>query len=305
MSDWLWDGSGEPDAAERRAQEALRPLAQELECPPLPERAPRRSRRMPAALAAFALAASALFALRGQGDWAVSAAIGPCASGDCALGEGDRLDTKAGESLEIAIDELGRIELSEESGLAREDDSEAFNLRLDRGALALSWHGPPGGVRVETPAASVIDLGCAYTLSVDDEGTALSVIDGTILLKNPLGESYVTGGSSARAPLGAAPSLPLRLDASPEFAEAVAAMEIGAPGALDALLRASRPQDLLTLWNLFARVPGTDRPAVYAAMKRHVPALPSEAPPALLALDGEARSALWRALTPLALEQQK
>lgn len=305
MADWLWDGSGEPDDTERRLSEALRPLAVEPECPPLPERPslPERPRRrsIPAILAVFAMAAGLLFALRGPRDWPVRATTGPCASGDCALGEGGRLSTGPGESLDIEMNGKGHLALAEGSNLSREPDDEGHLLRLERGGLELSWTGPPRGVRVETPAASVIDLGCAYSLFVDDEGTDLSVVDGTILLKNALGESYVAGGSGARARPGEPPALPLRFDAEPGFAAAMEALNRGERAALPEALELARPEDLLTLWNLLARVPEAERPAVYAAIRRHVASLPETPSPALLALDGPARSALWQAIAPVAL----
>lgn len=290
MSDWLWDGRGEPDEAERRLADSLRPLDHDPGLPVLPPRRPRRALAVGALLAAAALA---LVVLRLDRGWVVRADAGPCATGTCRLRPGDSLRSGPGEHLTVAM-EQGELSLNEVSVLRRLDGE--ARLALDAGELHLSWHGAPGVVQIETPAASLTDLGCAFAVRVDEGGTLLTVEDGTIQLRNAEGSSFVTGGSSARARPGVAPSPPLRGDAP----AALWALVDGT-GPLEPALAEARPVDLLTLWDLMARVPEAQRPAVYAAMRRHVPTLPETPAPALLALDDAARTALWQALVPTAL----
>ena len=57
---------------------------------------------------------------------------------------------------------------------------------------------PPGRVAVTTPAGDVIDLGCIFSLAVDDAGAAhLSVATGWVNLQNPHGNTFVPAGASA------------------------------------------------------------------------------------------------------------
>ena len=51
---------------------------------------------------------------------------------------------------------------------ARDGDHQ---LALDRGTLHASINAPPGQFVVSTPSATATDLGCAYTLHVDEAGS--------------------------------------------------------------------------------------------------------------------------------------
>lgn len=268
MADRSFDGEGEPDEETRRRQALLRPMPKA----PAPGRSPSR-RRVWVWVVPVLMAAAALVFVLHEPAW-------PCVASDCSLAVGGTLRTDAPLMVELPE---GALQLAAGTVLTRERAA----VRLERGELGVEWHGAPGEIRVETAAASVIDLGCAFTLRADGQRTNLHVEDGTILLKNASGEAYVTAGSVSAAEVGQVPTLPVRTDASTAFVAGD--------------LEAARPEDLFTLWNMLARVPAEERAGVYAVMRRLAPSIPDEPSPELLALDETARGTLWRSLVPYAL----
>lgn len=201
----------------------------------------------------------------------------PCVGSDCSLAVGGTLRTDAPVMVELPE---GALQVAAGTVLTREEGA----VRLERGEIGVEWHGEPGGIRVETAAASVLDLGCAFTLRADERRTNLHVEDGTILLKNEAGEAYVTAGSVSGAEVGQAPTLPVRTDASAAFVAGD--------------LAAARPEDLFTLWNMLGRVPEGERAGVYAAMRRLAPSIPDVPSPEVLAGEERARGELWGSIVP-------
>jgi hypothetical protein len=316
--DWLWDGTPPEEPEDARITAALAELSRERPCPALPERTvvvplvvPVRSRvRVWAWVPVLALAAAAaLVFVRPMDRWEIEVLSGasPCGAARCTLAEGDPLTTDAASRYEVAVGDIGTVTLGPDTRLARLATDDGHLLRLDAGTVEVTVVAPPRDLRVWTPAALVVDLGCAYALSVDEAGTHLLVADGSVSLENDRGISIVTAGSEASVTVGGRPELPVRADASGAFVAAVRALEAGldrgelagAPLAT-ILVDEARAQDLLTLWHVLQLVPLGPRARVLEGMAARAPGVAVDRG-AVLALDGAALTAFWQALVPVAL----
>jgi hypothetical protein len=277
MSDWLFDG-GPPEEPEDVAIVAgLHGLRRERVVPPLPERPAARPRtagrwRRPLVIAtAVLLAAGLLLTLAPRDRWEVTALSGerPCWIGPCGLGVGGALTTNAESAWEVRLGALGTVTMGPGTELSRLPAERGALLHLADGSLDVALDAPPRAVRVETPAALVVDLGCAYTLTATATETRLSVHDGSVSLENDQGISIVTAGSSATVHLGARPELPVQDDASPAFRSAVARFDGGKvsdDSLVDDLLAAARPKDNPTLWHVLQLLPPEPRTRLYDGM---------------------------------------
>jgi len=149
-------------------------------------------------------------------------------------------------------------------------------LELARGKMSARIWAPPRLFFVDTPSAVAADLGCAYTLEVDDRGASLlRVTLGWVALELKDRESMVPAGAACETRPGVGPGTPYFEDASPAFREALEKIDFeNDAAALTSLLDQARLRDTLTLWHLLARVDGNDRVRVYEKMTAFVPPPP-------------------------------
>jgi hypothetical protein len=136
-------------------------------------------------------------------------------------------------------------------------------LTLSRGEIDVRVWAPPGRVGVHTPAGDVIDLGCIFSLAVDEDGAAhLTVHTGWVNLVNTHGNSFVPAGASASMMAEREPQVPLYDDASDTFKRAVRALEsnteVGDPSSIGTITQEARPRDAITLL-LLSSIDGLDR----------------------------------------------
>ncbi|MEW6209575.1 MAG: kelch repeat-containing protein [Acidobacteriota bacterium] len=188
---------------------------------------------------------------------------------------GQWLETDRSSRAMIRIADLGHIEVDTLSRvrLVRSDANEQ-RLALDRGRLHASILAPPRIFFVETPSGVAIDLGCSYSLEVDDAGaTLLYVTSGWVALTLNARESLVPAGAVCRSRPGAGPGTPYMEDASQQFKRALIQMDFegGGDAALDTVLSHSRSRDALTLWHLIQRVEERNRARVFDRLSTLVP----------------------------------
>lgn len=141
-----------------------------------------------------------------------------------------------------------------------------YRLALAHGTISARISAPPRLFFVETPASTVVDLGCAYTVQVDDAGTGdLRVTEGWASLEWGGRESLVPAGAHCRIRSGVGPGTPFFEDASAPLQQALASFDVGGGGsdAVTTVLAESRVRDTLTLWHLLSRVDAADRERVY------------------------------------------
>jgi hypothetical protein len=143
-------------------------------------------------------------------------------------------------------------------------------LSLERGGLLAVITAPPRRFAVETPAATAVDLGCAYTLEVEPSGNALvTVLVGWVSFETGGSESFIPAGARCATRPGFGPGTPYFTDAAAEFKNALVTVDLARAGsperaaALATVLASARREDALTLWHLLRRGSDTERAAVF------------------------------------------
>jgi hypothetical protein len=185
---------------------------------------------------------------------------------------GESLETDRASRARIDVADIGRVEIEPDTRirLVRSGRLE-HRLALDRGTLHAVIAAPPRRFFVDTPSAVAVDLGCAYTLSVDTAGDSLlRVTSGWVAFERAGTESVVPAGAVCRTRVGIGPGTPHFGDAPPILRNALAHLDTGSGGgkaaretALRAVLQAARKADTLTLWHLMPRVSADERLRVY------------------------------------------
>jgi hypothetical protein len=300
--DYLWDRSGPPDPEVARLERLLTPLAHDA---PLDElrlergqdgsgREGRRARArwIVAGAAAAAAAAVAVFVLRSRGEPEGAYACGAGATGFAftarggsvacggerlpagVLPVGGVLDTGAHEA-ELAIANIGRAELGARTRVRLDRTSpERHQLYLERGRMHAKVSAPPRIFAVGTPGAHVTDLGCEYTIEIDEAGAGSIVVrSGKVELESGAGGVVVVPhGARARLLAGRRAGLPLGPGASPELEAFAHAYEGGERGALARVLAAATADDAITVANLARMAPPAERREVLARLEQFFPA---------------------------------
>lgn len=187
------------------------------------------------------------------------------------LAKGQWLETDGSSRAEIAVGSIGNVEIDENTRVRLiETRPTEHRLELARGKMSARIWAPPRLFFVDTPSAVAADLGCAYTLEVDDHGAGrLSVTSGWVALQTKERETIVPAGASCETELGKGPGTPYFDDATPEFKNALRDLdrEHGSRTvALASILSQSRAQDTLTLYHLLPRLNEADRTRVYEKM---------------------------------------
>lgn len=245
-------------------QRALAPLSAERN-PAEPPRVVRKPRARQISIAvSLALAASiAVFVSVGAPDDII-------VTGERKPGErrtvavGDHINVREGEAT-VDLGAHGVLTLAPDSQLYVVKSTRfGQELELERGSLSAVVVAPPRFFTISTRAARAVDMGCAYQLSVDDDGTTtLAVTSGFVALEALSHEGdaidvLVPAGASARALPGARPGLPFRSGATPALRAIVDAPALD----VDALLASADARDAITLWYAMDRVSKTERARV-------------------------------------------
>jgi hypothetical protein len=181
--------------------------------------------------------------------------------------EGDWVETSAAARVRIVIGTIGTVDVEPDTrvrlGALRPDE---YRLALSHGTISARISAPPRLFIVDTPASTLVDLGCAYRATVDADGMGdLHVTEGWTSLEWKGREALVPAGASCRIRPGAGPGTPTFDDATATLKAAVAAIDSGEGGsaAVATALTEARLRDTLTLWHLLSRVAAGDRGRVY------------------------------------------
>jgi hypothetical protein len=186
---------------------------------------------------------------------------------------GTWIETDAHASARLEVGEVGRVVIAPNSRLRiTRNAPRDHRLHLDHGTLdAVIW-APPGQVVVSTPAATAVDLGCAYTLTLDRDGSGtLRVTTGWVGLVHDGREAFIPAGAAVAILGQRGPGTPVFVSATDALVDAVRTFDIADDAdsrarALTAVVDAASPGDALTLWHLFDRVAPDDRAQVYDAL---------------------------------------
>jgi hypothetical protein len=306
MSDYLWDKGGEGDPEIRQLERSLQRFAQATPPPPL------HLRRQPPARAGFGrnvlliaaaltlAVAAAVFTLlerRAAPAWQVTNA-----SGRTTLPVGAWLDTTNGEST-IAVADIGSVTV-EPGARVRVLSTRAGHHRMElaRGTLHATIWAPPNQFFVETPSTLAVDLGCAYTLTVDEDGGGVvTVLVGWVGFRTGERESFIPAGFEALTRPGIGPGTPYSERTSEAYRQALALVDFapadpGVGQALDRVLAQSQERDEVTLWHLLTRAPESDRDRVFDRLASFVPPPTGVTRDGIRAGDRRMLDAWWDAL---------
>lgn len=224
---------------------------------------------------------------------------------------GQWLETDARSRAKVNVGSIGEVRVEPNSRVrlvAAKGDH--HRIELARGKMdALIW-APPRLFFVDTPSATAIDLGCAYTLAVDDEGDGeLHVTAGYVALEHGDREAIIPYGLKCHTRRGVGPGTPYAAEASPELRAALDIFDFGPtaeqPAALQSILALSGKAEDITLWHLLARTNAADRAAVYDTLAQLSAPPPSITREGILSGDDTMRRAWGLALGIGTLELRK
>ena len=264
---------------------------------PLRELPARRHRRWPlVAIGAAVAAAAVVFVWLGAHHQATGSGGGsaspPCAAGSTgfafSLAEGSAtcggisiassgtlpvgawLETHANAVANMKVADIGELRVFGDSKLRLvATNSATQHLELARGHVHASVSAPPRLFVVDTPAATAVDLGCQYDLTVDDHGTThLRVARGAVSLEDKRRVVYVPATfevSMSPGHLGT----PVSIDSTPVLRAAVAKFD--ADGSIEPLVSSAEMSERVTLWNAIPRTTGADRAALVAKLEQLAP----------------------------------
>src|SRR5262249_20155179 len=150
-------------------------------------------------------------------------------------------------------------------------------VALERGTIHAAIWAPAGEFVVDTPSAVAVDLGCMYTLQVDESGTGLlRTTMGWVGFRSNDREAFIPAGAVAAIRAHVGPGTPYFADAAESFRSALTRFDTSNDSsarheALRVMLREARVHDGLTLWHLLSRADAEDRHAVFNRLAALVP----------------------------------
>jgi hypothetical protein len=213
---------------------------------------------------------------------------------------GQWLKTDSVSSAQLSVKDVGTVKVDPDSRLRLVEATKSQQrLQLEHGRIHATIYAPPRLFLVDTPSALATDLGCQYTLTVDNAGAGLlDVTFGYVELSAKGVDSTVPAGAVCRTWPNRAPGLPRCTDAPEALVRALDSWELhdGGAAALDAILVAARPRDSLTLWHLLSRVSLQQRRSVYDRLATLAPPPKSILAADVLNLDKAALKAWWEEL---------
>lgn len=221
--------------------------------------------------------------------------------------EGELLETDQTSRARVQIGNIGHVDVEPNTRLRLVSTRMTEQrIALERGKLEATISAPPRIFFVDTPSAQAVDLGCAYTLEVDDKGEGLlQVTAGWV--------AFVLNGYEAKVPAGAAcltqpgtgPGTPYFVDASPEFQSNLKRFDFenGGKQILESLLEGARARDTLTLFHLLSRVKEEERSEVYDKLASYTPPPDNVTREGLLQLDERMMQGYREKLEPTWLQE--
>lgn len=309
LSAYLWDGAGPADAEVQRLEALLAPVGYRESARPAPmvRPAPARPGRAWLALAAMLALAVSLAVYTStarRAGWPVNPIDGAPMVGARAVREtgrlkiGQWLTTDAGSRAQVEVPGLGSVTVDENTRLrlvrAGRDEK---RLALERGTIHAFIVAPPRLFLVDTPSGVAADLGCAYTLTVAEDGVSdLAVTSGWVELQGAGRVSTIPAGAVCRMDKARGPGTPYFPDTPARLLEQIAAIDAGRAGDLGGLEAAVTPREGLPLWHLIPRLEGSARADVVEALARVVPPPAGVSIEAAEGLDAAALEAWWGAV---------
>jgi ferric-dicitrate binding protein FerR (iron transport regulator) len=202
VSDYLFDKSGTPDPEVERLEQLLAPMAYRG----APPRPPRRTPAVWIAASVLAAAAVILLLVRpwkpATPSWAaVASGAGVSVDNRAVAGElrvpvGGWIDTGSGQ-LALEVTRIGHVELAPSTRARIVATGAQDRVRLERGTASARITAPPRRFAIETPHAVITDLGCAFEVTVDENGIEhVKVTEGRVgVAQNDGPETEIAAGA--------------------------------------------------------------------------------------------------------------
>ncbi len=333
-SDYLWDGSGAPDADVQRLESMLSKFR--YKGGELPQAVPAsrtRGRRwfLTRGLAAAAAIAIGVvgwrFAFRSEPGWHVERVAGAPLVGGRTVANGGTIEpgewlqtddvsrarirfSTPGITGRVDVDPRSRVQLVRSGQVGVDPDGTPrieHRLSMEKGRIDAYVSAAPRLFFVDTPAATAVDYGCEYVLETDEHGRGLlTVTSGLVKLVRGSRDVTVPKGLSCRILPGAGPGTPYREDAGEPLRLALGELDdrlavwdarvvkVDLDTPLAEVLAGAGADDAATLWHLLARVEGERRERVYTRLADLVPPPKGVTKEKVLALDAGAMERWWR-----------
>jgi len=331
--DYLWDGSGEPDPEIQKLENTLARFRHQGEAPEFPaitaRQRPRFWQRIMPSQLSFGLAAATAVILfiaafgilrwsqkpsisSGPG-WDIERVAGTPQvesnafrknAGAAKLGVGQTLVTDSHSKANISIADIGTVNVEPNTRLRLVAGGNGHNrLALDRGTIHAYIWALPGEFTVDTPSAIAVDLGCSYTLQVDDSGAGLLRTRlGWVGFKLDGHEAFIPAGAVCATRPKVGPGTPYFDDASASFRESLTKFDFAAgtteerSAELGKILAEARQRDALTVWHLLSRADESERGLVYDRLATLVPPPSGVTRDGILRLDQKMLDLWWNQL---------
>jgi ferric-dicitrate binding protein FerR (iron transport regulator) len=226
--------------------------------------------------------------------------------GKSQLQPGEVLQTDSSTEAQVKIANIGQLLIDPNTRirlLVTQPDQ--HRIALERGKLEATTWAPPRLFFMETPSATAVDLGCRYTMEVQDDGSSLlHVILGLVALDRNGGETIVPAGAFCRTHRGNGPGTPYFEDSSALFQSALEKVDSLREGPernaqLESVIRESHARDGLSLWYLLPRLDSQARGRVYDRLAQWFPPPPEVTRDGIVALDAKMLGAWKRVVSQL------
>jgi hypothetical protein len=220
------------------------------------------------------------------------------------LAIGQVLETDQQSRASLWAEGVGQIEMEASTRLRLMNMGAGLQrIALDHGTIHTHIWAPPGQFVVNTPSAVTVDLGCAYTLQVDDSGAGfVRTSVGWVGFKLNGHESFIPAGAVCATRPSVGPGTPYFEDASLELRAALARFDFEdrtpkqRATDLAIVLRSTRQRDALTVWHLLSRVEERQRALVYDRLQELAPPPASVTKEGILRLDQSMLDRWWNEL---------
>lgn len=300
FEDYLWDKSGEPDAQVERLEALLAQYRceQPFVFPAVQPTQGFMSRRWlwvmgaVAASVLFGLAIS-LSALHGPVQWQARRSGGdPRLNGRTITGAeplrtGEVITTDERSEVELRAGRHGHIRVLPGTTVRLlQSDRQHERLELQHGTIEASLYAPPFMFSFDTPSGTAYDIGCAFTLSVGEDGKGrLRVTSGWVQFEVDEKQELAPAGMALVIEPGFGPGTPFFEDAPPRLQEALAKVDFDnnptqRAVALSEVMAQARARDVYTLLQLMRSASPKERGLLFDR------ASALRAPPASVTRDG-------------------
>ncbi len=169
---------------------------------------------------------------------------------------GEWLETDNASRAKIKVADIGFVNIDPNSRvqLVKTQTTE-HRIALKKGKLSAFIMAPPRLFVVDTPSATAVDLGCAYTLEVDEAGNSLlHVTSGWVSFVRHGHESFIPAGAMCATRKGEGVGTPYFANASEAFKSTLQKLDFSKGDNAEALVKniltEARSEDALTLWHL-------------------------------------------------------